>query len=501
MLAGVLAGCKKDVEENEDSDSSDSVYTEDGSTNEDTIPPEYVDELPELNYGGKAVRILSRDATGATDEITVKRTNGNAVNDAVYKRQVNVEERLGIKISNDMVSAEGDTWAVMRKYIALQKAGEDAYDIVAGVMYRSCVGLLTDKTFHDLNNEDISKYLNLDKYYWSQLANEALSYNGAQYLCTGHAALTMYRYLFATYFNINTFNDAGIDLYDIVDKGQWTLEEQRKIATQLSEERNGDATIEAGTDDKVGFLTSWSVSIDPYWSSCGLKVLEKNTNDTYDLMLYGSSNYDRLSRTLKNLVDMKNQNGIVMLAYKTGDAEQEDIATYFSKGNVAMATLRLVASESASLTNIKYGVVPIAKLDAGTDTEYYSYVHDQVTGFGVPSIIPLSDTERLQMIGAFLEAMGSESYKTLRPAYYEKVLKGRYLSDDKSMQMLDYIVEHLKMDAGILYTQRLDSIHQCLRFSVRDGDTSLATYFGNKQSTVTTKFNDLKKELSELNNG
>lgn len=503
FLVFSLTGCQKEKEKPEATGGGTNVTTQGGEVSGtdtgEVIPPAYTDELPEgLKFDGKDVRMLSRDLTNVSDELTVKRMTGSIVNDAVFNRQKNVEERLGIRIKNNLVPLDPSVmnWSVIAKYEAAMNAGDDMYDIIAGPAYVSA-RYVPRNYFYDLYNADIATYMNLDKQYWSPLVNDAMRFGDAQYLCTGHIALTMYRYMFATYFNTEIFADNGIDLFDIVDKGQWTLDKQKEIALILSQEMGGDPSKVELNVDRAGFLTSNSVSIDPYWSSCGLEVIAKNSQDTYDLVLYNPGNYEKLAATLQKLVDMRNTNGILMINYETGDAEQETIVKAFASGKAAMVTLRLAASEDSTLAGMKYGLVPIARLSE-TQESYNSFVHDMITAFAIPSIIPPEDHNRLQMIGAFLEAMASESYRTVRPAYYEKVLKNRYLNDIKSWDMLDYMIDHVKIDAGILYTKDLESIHQDLRYNVRDNYNSLATRFGEKRTKVESAFNKLKTSLYGL---
>jgi hypothetical protein len=86
-----------------------------------------------------------------------------------------------------------------------------------------------------------------------------------------------------------------------------------------------------------------------------------------------------------------------------------------------------------------------------------------------------NDNERVQMLGAVLEAMALESYKSVVPTYYEVALKGRYLEDSDSWRMLDMIYENVKVDAGVLYTKNIESVHQTPRDMVLNGRNTVAS--------------------------
>jgi hypothetical protein len=119
-----------------------------------------------------------------------------------------------------------------------------------------------------------------------------------------------------------------------------------------------------------------------------------------------------------------------------------------------------------------YGIIPIPKMDE-TQEGYQTFLHDQFTAFGIVSTVK---EDRLQMMGAFLEAMAEESYRTLVPTYYELALKTKYVSDEESGQMLDMIYRSVYIDAGVLYTKTVD-VHQQLRAIIRSGNNNVASMF------------------------
>ena len=154
--------------------------------------------------------------------------------------------------------------------------------------------------------------------------------------------------------------------------------------------------------------------------------------------------------------------------------------------------LRLVSVESDDFRNMTdhYGIIPIQKMDE-TQNEYKTFLHDQFTAFGIVSTVK---EDRLQMMGAFLESMAEESYKSLVPTYYELALKTKYVSDEESGQMLDMIYRSVYIDAGVLYTKSINSIHQQLRTAVTSENNTIASMF-KAQAKVIDKL------LTKLNEG
>ena len=89
----------------------------------------------------------------------------------------------------------------------------------------------------------------------------------------------------------------------------------------------------------------------------------------------------------------------------------------------------LYASETSYLRDMKsdYGIIPYPKYDENQDG-YYTFQHDQIGLF----TIPVTSTKK-DMAGAVLEAMSSESSKTVVPSYYEVALKSKYSRDSESV--------------------------------------------------------------------
>ena len=88
-----------------------------------------------------------------------------------------------------------------------------------------------------------------------------------------------------------------------------------------------------------------------------------------------------------------------------------------------------------------FGIIPYPKLDEA-QKQYVSRVE-----YYFPTIVPIN-SDSLEITGVMLEALQSESAKTVRPAYYDIALKTKYTRDDESAQMLDLIFSTRVVDMG-----------------------------------------------------
>ena len=442
--------------------------------------------LPEdLDFKGETVTILSRDSTFVSDEMWVDDQNGSMVNDAIYRRNEKVMEQLGVNIES--IKLTGDAYVVSTELRNAASSGETYFDIAANSTY-STITYTSENIFLDLTE---CEYLDLDAIYWSQGYNESASIGNSQYLATGAIALSLYRLMFITFYNKTLLEAAQYEnLYNVVDEGRWTLDYQIQLAKDLYKDTDGSGTVSEG--DTVGFASSSLSYIDPYWSSCDLPILSKDA----DNLLVFSLDIEKMSNVVDKLIVLFNQSNAWFDQSSGDDGKQTAMSNLFASGTVGTVTMRLGSVETEQLASMQdeYGIIPMPKYNEEQEN-YHTFLHDQFTSIGISSVLA-KDEERVQMLGAVLEAMALESYKSVVPTYYEVALKGRYLEDSDSWRMLDMIYENVKVDAGVLYTKNIESVHQTPRDMIDTGKNSITSLLKAINRQIEKQF--LPKLLNEL---
>ena len=466
MLLPMIVSCAE-TQDVDDTTAPASV-TDAPSATEDTAPVETELKsavLPDdLNFGGEVVTVLSRDASFVSDEMWVDDQNGSMVNDAIYKRNEKIMQDLNVEIES--IKLKGDAYAVSTELRNSANNGEAYFDIAANSTY-STIMYTAENIFVDLTD---CEYLDLEAIYWSQGYNESASIGNSQYLATGALALSLYRLMFITFYHKTLLDAAQYEnLYTVVDEGRWTLDYQIQLSKDLFKDADGSGTVSEG--DTVGFASSTLSYIDPYWSSCDLTILGK---DADNLLVY-SLDLERMSNVIDKLIVLFKESNAWFDESSGDDGKQTAMSNLFATGLVGTATMRLGSVETEQFITMsdEYGIIPMPKYDEAQE-KYYTFLHDQFTSFGIPSALS-RDPERVQMIGAVMEAMAVESYKSVVPTYYEVALKGRYLEDSDSWRMLDMIYENIKVDAGVLYTKNIESVHQTPRDMVLNGRNTVAS--------------------------
>jgi len=487
LLTAALAACANTVEP-EDTTAPAAVTSAEETTTVQTEKYEIGDNVPAtLKFDGETITILSRGRDWCKDEVSAE-DDGNIIHEAVYKRNLATEERLGVTIKNELVSGSNN-YDISEKYIRTQvQGGDNEYSLICASVYASIIH--TNENLY----VDLSKAENLDlsREYWFQGFNSAASYKGSQYFCAGAITMSLYRFTFATFFNRNMFDEYNVPyLYDVVRNNKWTLEYQMSIIPTFYVDVNGNGVDQDDTD-KYGFISNYDmIGVDAYWSSCKLDILSRNDAGEYEYV----PDVERIGNAVEKINKLFwETTGTLRVANKSSDSEQSDIAKTFAEGGAAMTTLRLIEVEGDSMKNMQddRGVVPMPMLDESQDG-YYSYIHDTMSAYAIPNT---SKTEsEINMLGAVLEVMGSESYRYITPAYYDITLKAKYSSDPESVEMLDIITQNIYIDPGILYTKSINSVHQSMRTFVKTNAKSVTVYFKAAAKSVPPLVRTLNSEL------
>lgn len=484
MLTGSLVACGNNTEDPTDTLAKSTVAEEESQELKDWLPDD-------LNYNGDEITIISRYREGWTSgEISVEKSNGEPVNDAVYERNLVVQDRLGVTIVS-IEDKNADQNTVVNLVKKAVQTESDEYDILACACYLMLNESLSG-TFANLRN---AEYLDFSKPWWSQGFNEVVEYQGLQYGVTGAALLSMYRFAFVTLFNKRLFDEAGISYpYDNVRNGSWTLDYQTSILTTFHRD-NGNGTQDT-VGDVYGLTTGSYISVDPYWSACDVPILAKDEYGEYQLVF----DMERLHSVCDKLMTMFYGSDNATYVWPNGalDAEQEDIRDMFADGNAAMATMRLLELESAVMRDMRdeYGVLPMPKFDE-TQTQYKTLLHDQFTVLAVPTTI---GDDRLTELSAVMEALGSESYKRVKPAYYDTTLRAKLVKDPDSVEMMDIIFDNVYIDAGIIYTSALSSFHDAFRgiMTNKDKGNTVTSTYKTTAKQAQTALNRMAKKLNKL---
>lgn len=448
----------------------DAVTTIESTYSEATgeAAPDY--PLPEADFDGESFGILCR--TEKKYEMDSESENGETLNDAVYQRNRNVEERYNINLEcYDTAGSWDQRDNFYKVYTGSVMAGEDIYDLVA--YYEATAQVpISEGCMLDLNE---IKSLDFSHEWWYPGYNDIMTINGKLYSCLGDAAMTTWEYPAVTFFNKNLMDRYGMEYpYQAVMDGKWTFDMLCELGMRVSEDLNGDGKLDG--EDLYGWITSdgmlrcMPTSFD--FPLCvvndGVPELSVGSEKYYDV-------YDRVYNVL-----WENDWATVL-----NGSDDDGRTTCFTEGRALFYSYDAKSVAELREMNDEFGILPYPKYNEAQDN-YYTVVFDNHSVFCVPKTV--KDPERS---GLIMEAMGYESMRIVTPAYYEIMLRGKVARDDESRDMLDIIRDSFQFDFAIVNSMLIDNIFPFYGGQMCSENQSIASEVASKLPVWQKKFRNV----------
>ena len=431
----------------------------------------------DMDFKGTTVTVLTRDKNEFISEIKVDEETGDTVNDAIYARNMMVEDKLKIKI--ETISRDGSYGPHTQFNSDVVKevmAGDTSYDVISYYAYAMPM-IASEKVLYNLKDLD---NLDLSKPWWHQKFIENAEIYGKLYAVAGDIDLTTVSYRRALFFNKSLAEDylKDVNLYKKVLDGEWTQEYFASITKDIYQDLDGDGNKSVG--DFYG--ADLNGALDPFPIGAGLNYTKKTSDGGYEWDLFNERN----NTIIERFYDMYNTNNGIYFDDKTDENR-------FLESRVIFSVANLNYTEKLRDMKEEYGILPMPKYDEDQE-QYYSTANDNYSQIAVPTTI-----KNPEMVGAFLELMGEYSYKKVIPAYYEVAMKGKYLRDDESCQMFDIIVDGAQYDFANINTSMVgDPVFITRQAQYHRDGQNFASMWASKKDGLTEKLNAL---LENYKNG
>ena len=436
------------------------------------------DNLPEgLTFDGSEINFYTFGRQTVQDYDCIGEMGGDVVLDAVYNRNLTVEERLDIKLN---WIAGSDDWNGFpdEVLLALQAATGD-YDVIMEESSRLWQQSIKGYYF-DMKGMD---YIDLEQPWWySDMMEESNLDNTKRYFLNGDICLTVLFGASAMYVNKGMYNDYLGDinaLYNMVVEGKWTYDEFMNMCRTVYTDKNGDGINDP--DDIMGFrYEQWGIP--NYMSmSNGLNYITRD-EEGFPVLNINSELGIKWGETLYKLLYTDNM-----------AAEGDKLETFRSGTSLFLPGLFETAHDLRDV-DFEYGIVPYPKLD-----ETLEYVSGAATANGCGVAVPVSvNAEKLGAICASLEALSAEAYRKVTPAWYETALKVKYSAGLIDAQMVDIIYEHINCPFIMMADKELDlgSIFTRAVYG-SNNDGAFASYYRSQkklyEKKLSTAIEDYKK--------
>ncbi|MCL1793537.1 MAG: extracellular solute-binding protein [Oscillospiraceae bacterium] len=438
LISSVMLFCVFSCGEKTDSEKNPATAEKPGEEQTDSRPEEaqkLLPDLPESDFGGYEFKIYSKGPVfneWASQDIGASEESGEPINDAVYARNRYIEAKYNVEIA-EIPSASGDMPGAVKKAVS---AGDDIYDAVVPNMYNQAT-LAAGGSLIDLKQVP---YLNLAQKWWDQKANVDLTIGGKLFFTVGDLFIMDNDATWLVIFNKELIKDLALENpYDIVKNDKWSFDKLLDMCKGVSKDLNGDGIMDR--NDFYGNV-SQGENMTAYYLAAGEKYIKKDSDD----LPYTEMDTERSLSIIEKIYDLMYDNTVSYNYWDLSDAEPFKITQAMFENNQAVfkiTALQLVIRMRNMETN--FGIIPMPKYEL-TQKDYAHYVHPTASALSIPTT-----NQNLERTGIILEALAAESYYTVRPAYYEISINGKFLRDEESIEMLDIILDSRVYELAGMY--------------------------------------------------
>lgn len=493
MLSGTVtcfAGCSEKASDDgsKDSTSGDSgtagteVSASDGDAAEaeaepaETTREDVKDGLGEYNFDGNEFRAAQPESSAYefyTEELT-----GESTNDAVYNRNLKIEDRFNTKIVS--VNYQNST-SVINDIKTLIAAGTDAFEVATHVAYKAYTPISNGsyRNWYDVPNIDFTRP------WWNELANTQNTINGILYTATGDINISSLLNTYAMFFNVDLANNYGItaeSLYNYVYEGTWTIDKMIELTSSIYQDTNGDGKRDDG--DTYGYAAWPGISSDAWLAAFDQPISVKDEDGFPTAAL----NTDKTVAALEKIYNFYyNTDG----AYADMTTSEYEVTMFVNDQVVIVPSIFNDAFTQYRYMESTYGIIPYPKWDEA-QTRYLTNARDQYTVIGIPTF---KTDDSLEFIGVVTEALAAESWRSVFPQYYDVALKGKYSLDRDTANMVDLVLAGRNFDFAFLFGEQA---FQRLPYFFRDLLEARDTNFASKYKKSEKAMNKSLVKLKEL---
>ena len=462
LLASLMLMASCGSQSTDNPGGNDKVSGGDTSAAETTAPgiiSKLTPELKnELGLEGYEFNVFLRvdSSKWSLKDITATEENGDVLNDAVFKRNIWLEDNYGFTLkagySADASSSELTTFIL---------AGDGSYDAFFP-MGRTAGTAASQGLLYNLKE---LKYIDLDNDCWNKMFADSLEIDGKLFYATGAITTNSYDAVRLFMFNKTLLEKYKLeDPYKLVREGKWTFDKLNEMASKGSADLNGDTQMTV--DDRFGLGWQSSLGGLPFIYGAGEMVtrMDKNGLPVFNLESERFTDiYNKIRDTIANH-DI----------YYTG--ADEDVLKMFYEERSLFFTEVLDCAKRLRPYEVDFGLLPLPKWSED-QAEYIQYVD----GWCLSPVTVAKNNTNPDRTGFIIEAVAEASKEYLVTPYYETVLYGKVLRDEESAEMLDIVVNNFVLDNCDMY--QWGSITTTLRDGMKNG-LDLSSIIASNKSTI-----------------
>ncbi|MCR4683086.1 MAG: hypothetical protein K5647_07085 [Clostridiales bacterium] len=472
LLSAILASCG-DTGANKGDDTSAPVQSAGTDTAAASVETEVSDDIPAgTEYGGAAVSFLYW-SDAENQEYFAESETGELVSDAIFTRNIRVCDRL--KIEFDFVPVKGNSGqaAAFADFIKNSvNGGAGGYDIISA--HSRSIGLTA---YNGLVSEiSACPVINLSKPWWPESLVSRSSIGGKTYFVSGDISTNLLYMMYVVFYNRDLASDLHIeDPYGSFADGTWTIGKLAELTKNVYTDADGDSTVSSG--DRFGICDKL-LHCDAFLFGSGISAID---NSKGKLELSADFSGEKMNILVEKMQGLFS-NGSNRIA--------DDYKTVFSVGGSLFVCDRAdIAVSDLREKTFDMGVLPVPKFDENQE-RYLTAVGNPFSLYA----IPLNAAEK-EMSATVIEALASESYRTLTPAVFELTMKTKYAEGGRDAVVYDTVREGCVFDLSRIFWKVFSSntAPDTMFENAIRGTASWSSSFGSSKKVVGNTIKSINK--------
>ncbi len=453
-----------------------------------------IDDLPkDLNYKNEIVTILNWKAERVEFDVLEEETGVDMVKDAVYSRNMKVQERLGVTFEWTEQEGNNSHRKDFASYVQNCYSGGTYYDIIA-TYSRTSAMLCTAGLLQNLNEIE-ENYINTDKPWWPASMLETCSIDDSLFFVSGDISTNILHFMYAIYYNMDLLEKLQLENpVDLVDNKTWTLDKLIEMTSGLysDEDQSGSPT----GADSYGFCSSY-FHLDAFYTGSGLRLVE---DDKDDILAISEDFFSQKAVDLADKLGAWFNQGDCYVSRRNDKWDEDEP---FIEGKAVFIQNRVYMADSlyqggtGPLRNVdwEFGILPTPLYDENQD-DYITLLGNPITLWSV-----MSNAKDPSMSSAVIECLASEGYRKTSPALFENNMKYRYTPDvagkGDSARMFDIIRKNISFDLGRIFSESLSYMSE-MPSDAAANRTSWATISRQQKNALGKAMRILNKDLETV---
>jgi len=464
LLVTGISGCGKEAPSTEtiSTETTENTSVQETSPAETAIP----DDLPEKDFQGGDMQILTTEWYTASKYIYAAEENGEIINDTLFAQRAEVSERFNVDIG---LALGGQPLDVSNTVNQMVVSGDSSYDLV----YNHDLTTMNNALKGDFYDLRAIEPIHFDKPWWKG-TSEVFTIQGKLF-CTGNA-LTLSGIYMNGILVVN--KDLAADLqmevpYEKVRSGNWYMDDLITMAETATVDLDGNGIMD--TNDQWGLFTGAYAQM-AMQSNLGGTVLQK-TEDGFLRVI------DDLSVVVA-LMEKSDK----LMQYTVDDygaAEHSGVELFVANKGLFMFAETRTLYESVRDSDITYGVLPLPKLDEN-QTDYRS------AGFDIYWGVILPAAGNAELIGTCVDAMSCYNYNYVVPKVWETVLGAKMSESVDDTDMFRIIRDIQYVDLAYAFSGQNSQLNS-LVYMINNTDSSKVVSF------VESKLNSVSQTCENIN--